>query len=219
MRFSKTYRSLLTFSVLVIGSSSFAFGQSGTGKDVNVVNVPSVNVANTPTVGIDPAKNTVKLDNNESNPLAVKVTGGAVRQPFQAGINLDILAGGNSDIEDIDIPAGKRLVIESVNAVTFQPPGQGLLITFQTALSDQVGDNAGSIGFEDFDLVLTSQGIFNGSERSTANHKVLAFADETVTTTSGTVHGRKLSVHMARGTTTGTAGARVTFSGYLEDLP
>jgi hypothetical protein len=74
-------------------------------------------------------------------------------------------------------------------------------------------------GFENHDLVLVSQGLFNGLERSVAHQKVLAFADETVKTSSSTLSGLDVVVNFSRGTLIGSAGARVTFSGYVEDLP
>ena len=217
------YKSVLIFPVLILSFASVAFGQAGASKDVSVVNTPNVNVVNTPTVGIDPAKNTVRVVNTQSDPLPVTVVGRAVRRPFQARVNLSISPGGNSSIVTLPIPAGKRLVIEDVSALTFQPQGQGLLISFLTAVDDSVvsndpgtGDNG---GFEGHDLVLVSQGMFNGLERSTAHEKMLVFADESVKTPSSTLSGIGVNVHLSRGTFDGSAGARVTFSGYVEDLP
>jgi hypothetical protein len=215
---SNAYKSLIVFSIMILGFASSAFGQTGSYKDVNVVNTPNVNVVNTPTVGIDPTKNTVRLANTQTDPLAVMVVGGTVRRPFQARVNLTIPSGANADSATLSIPAGKRLVIEDVSAITFQPQGQSLLIDFTTALEDQVGSNDTG-GFENHDLVLVSQGIFNGLERSVGHQKMLVFADESVQTPFSILRGLGVIVNLSRGTLLGSAGARVTITGYVEDLP
>jgi hypothetical protein len=216
--FGTARKSIVTFSVLTLCFANLAYGQTSSSKDVNVVNTPSVNVINTPAVGIDPTKNTVRLTNTESDPLAVTVVGGAARRPFQARVNLQIPAGANFDSATLAIPAGKRLVIEDVSALTFQPQGQGLLINFNTSVEDSVGSN-NTGGFENHDVVLVSQGIFNELERSASHQTMLVFADESVETPVGVLHGLGVVVSLSRGTLTGSAGARVTFSGYVEDLP
>jgi hypothetical protein len=209
---------LFMLAILFFAMAGLTFSQATGSKDVNVTNTPNVNVVNTPTVGIDPAKNTVQVANAASGPLAVVVTSTAVRRPFQARVNLQIADGANADSKHLDIPAGKRLVIENVSALTFGPQGQGLLINFTTAVQDTVGDNAVG-GFENHDVVLTSQGIFNSLERMAASQNTLAFADETVQTPNGILTGLDVVVNLSRGTLTGTAGARVTITGYVEDLP
>ena len=216
-RSASTWKSLFIFSALILSLASLGFGQNS--RDVNVVNTPDVKVVNIPTVGIDPTKNTVKVATTQSDPLAVKVVGGAVRRPFQAGVNLDSPAGANAGFARLTIPSGKRLVIENVSAVTFGPQGQGMLINFQTAMQDIVGDTDAGGPFENHDLVLTSQGIFNGLERRTASQKVLVFADESIQTSNGPAGGIDVTVNLSRGGSNGSAGARVTFSGYVEDLP
>jgi|SRR6266496_1639737 len=218
MKFNLSNKSLLVISVMILGFASSAFGQTGSSKDVNVVNTPNVNVVNTPTVGIDPTKNTFRLANTQTEPLPVTVVGAAVRHPFQARVNLNIPEGANADSATLSIPAGKRLVIEDVSALTFQPQGQALLLDFTTAAEDLVGANQ-SGGFENHDIALVSQGIFNGLERSVGHQKMLVFADESVQTPVSILRGLGVTVTLSRGTFLGSAGARVTFTGYVEDLP
>jgi hypothetical protein len=201
---------LFMLAALFVSMAGLTFGQSTGSKDVNVVN--------SPTVGIDPAKNTVQVVNAASGPLLVTVASTPTKRPFQARVNLQIPDGANADSKNLDIPAGKRLVIENVSALTFGPQGQSLLINFTTAVQDIVGDNAVG-GFENHDVVLTSQGIFNSLERMAANQNTLAFADEIVQTPNGILTGLDVIVNLSRGTFTGTAGARVTITGYVEDLP
>jgi hypothetical protein len=198
--------------------TNVAYGQTGSSKDVIVVNTPAVNVVNAPTVGIDPAKNTVRLPNTPADPLAVKLAGEPARRPFQMGVNVAIQPGATSSFARLPIPAATRLVIEDVSAVTSQPQGQPLFLKFTTAVDDAlaVGDEN---AFEDHSLVLSAQGVFNGSERSTAHERTMIFADESVQTTSGTLSGLEIRVELARGGSIGTASVRITFSGYIEDLP
>lgn len=64
-------------------------------------------------------------------------------------------------------------------------------------------------------IALTDQGVFGGTAISSANHKVLVFADEQI----GTGHfGVTLQARL-NGSTTEFAQAQVTFSGYVEDIP
>lgn len=198
------------FAAMILGFANLAYGQNIGSKDVNVVNTPNVNVVNLPTVGIDPSNNVVRLTNTQSDPVPVSIAGATARRPFQFGLNLHISPGGNADFVRVQIPAGKRLVVEDVSAVTFQPQGQGLLVNYTTGLNDLISVD-GQDEFEVHNLVLVSQGIFNGLERSVAHEKTLVFAEE--------VNGLGLIVNFSRGTMTGSAGARVTFSGYVEDLP
>jgi hypothetical protein len=206
-------KSLFVFSIVLLSTTSFAYGQTSSSKDVNVVNTPGVNVVNAPTVGIDPVENIVRLPNTETDPLAVKLVGVPVRRPFQMDVNLEIRPGVNSDSARLPIPAGKRLVIEDVSAVTFQPEGQGLMLDFTTPADD-------GCSFEEVhSVVLISHGSFGGLERSTAHERTMIFADESVQTSPGPRSGLDITVILSRAGMVGSAGVRVTFSGYIEDLP
>lgn len=108
----------MVFAVVLVGS---AFGQTErlTNTDAAAKNLPvllAVEAQQTGpwTVGIDPAKNTVRLPNSATNPLPVTVvTGGtAGRRAFQARV---FVAPTNEAVASafLAIPAGKRLVIEN----------------------------------------------------------------------------------------------------------
>jgi hypothetical protein len=210
---SLKYRSLFIFAALVFGAVAGADGQTARSGEVSpALPTSNVNVVNTPIVGIGPAKNTVQVANSASGPLSVAITNTPVRRPFQARVNLTIPDGANADFERLDIPAGKRLVIENVSALTFGPQGMGHLISFTTSLQNTIGD---STGFESHDVVLISQGLFNGLERLAANQNLLAFADESF----GTQTGLDVIISFSRGSLNGSSGARVTMTGYVEDLP
>src|SRR4051794_10464429 len=121
---STKHRSPFILATLILGMTGLGYGQPGRSGDVGPGATSNVNVVNTATVGIDPAKNTVQVANSASGPLAVAVTNAPVRRPFQARVNLDIPDGANANSERLNIPVGKRLVIENVSALTFGPQGQ-----------------------------------------------------------------------------------------------
>jgi hypothetical protein len=171
---------------------------------------------NTKTVGIDPAKNTVQLPNNAANPLSVKVENTAVRKPYQKRISVAPQGTGVST-GALQIPAGKRLVIENVSVIGRVPEGLKLEVSFFTYL-----DNDGNGVNDPEDLTfhripMTEQGIFDGTAISSFNQKMLVFAD-------GTIGSGNLSI-VAQARLNGAVPANTftqvqfTFSGYLEDLP
>jgi len=169
---------------------------------------------NSKTVGIDPAKNTVQLPNNAANPLSVKVEN--VRKPFQKRISVAPLGNGFSGVP-LQIPAGKRLVIENVSVVGRIPEGLKLEVNFFTYM-----DNDGNGVNDPEDLTfhrisMTEQGVFDGTAISVFNQKMLVFAD-------GSIGNSALSI-VAQARLNGSVPANTftqvqfTFSGYLEDLP
>ena len=217
---SLKYRSLFIFVAVIVGTVAAADGQTTKSGALSASSPPSnVNVVNTPTVGIDPAKNTVQVANSASGPLAVAITNTPVRRPFQARVNLTIPDGANAASDRVNVPAGKRLVIENVSALTFGPQGQGHLLNFTTCVQDTVGETSVPGGFEAHDVVLTTQGLFNGLERLAANQNLLAFADESVQGPNGPLTGLDVIVNFSRASATGNSGVRVTLTGYVEDIP
>jgi hypothetical protein len=138
----------------------------------------------------------------------------AERRPFQARVIVSPTANG-FQTEFLPIPAGKRLVIENVSAIARSPEGFSMEINFFTYY-DNNGDGVGDVADITFHrIALTEQGTFSGIAISSANHKVLVFADEMIGTTHFQVGvGARLD-----GVSTVAGQAQVTFSGYVEDLP
>lgn len=139
---------------------------------------------------------------------------GSTRRAFQARA---VVTPQNDAFQTVflPIPAGKRLVIENISAIARSPEGLRMEINFFTYL-DNNGDGTGDIADITFHrIALTDQGTFGGTAISSANHKVLVFADELI----GTSHFQVGVQARLNGTTTGFAQAQVTFAGYLEDLP
>jgi hypothetical protein len=167
------------------------------------------------TVGVDPARNTVRLSNSTSEPLPVQVIGsGSARKAFQTRILVDPTNTGYATAT-MPIPAGKRLVIENISAIARTPEGLRMEINFFSYF-DNNGDGIGDIADITFHrIALTDQGSFVGTAIASANHKVLVFADETI----GTSHYGVVVQGRLNGAANGFAQGQVTFSGYLEDLP
>lgn len=130
------------------------------------------------------------------------------RQAFQARV-FSSPQGTGIDSASLAIPAGKRLIIENVSVIARRPEGLQVEANFFTYL-DNDRNGVGDIQEITFHrITFTEQGVFDGVQISTANHKVMVFAE-----TSAFTVGARLN-----GTTTGSVQIQFTFSGYLEDLP
>jgi len=161
---------------------------------------------------VDSTKSSVRQLNSSPESVSPKAVKEPERKPFQVRIFASP-TGTGTESQSLPIPAGKRLVIENVSAVAKCPEGLRMEINFFCYLDN--GDGVGDFGDITFHrIALTDQGTFNGTATSTANHRVLVFADEVI----GTAHfGLGISARLT-GTATGFVQAQVTFSGYLEDL-
>lgn len=187
-------------NVFLLLLAAAAFGQNG----------------NVKTVGIDPEQNTVRLPNTAANPLSVKVENAPAKKAFQKRISVAPLGNGFSSAT-LQIPAGKRLVIENVSVVGRVPEGFKLEVNFFTYM-----DNNGNGTNDPEDLTfhripMTEQGVFDGTAISVFNQKMQVFAD-------GSIGSGGLSI-VAQARLSGLVPANTftqvqfTFSGYLEDLP
>lgn len=137
------------------------------------------------------------------------------RTPFQARAIVSPLGNGFQSTF-LDIPAGKRLVIENVSVITRSPEGMRMEVNFFSYI-DRNGDGVGDIADITFHrIVLVDQGVFDGVQLATANHNVLVFADEQI----GTNHYKLVAQARLNGLAPANSftQAQFTFSGYLEDL-
>jgi hypothetical protein len=138
------------------------------------------------------------------------------RTAFQARVIVTPLGTGFQS-SFLDIPAGKRFVIENVSVITRSPEGMRMEVNFFSYI-DRNGDNVGDIADITFHrIVLVDQGVFDGVQLAAANHAVLVFADEQI----GTGHYKVAAQARLNGMPPANAftQAQFTFSGYLEDLP
>jgi hypothetical protein len=158
----------------------------------------------------------VKVINTEAEPVNVKLVGnGQGRKPFQVRISANVPNGSIAEDSVLPIPAGKRMVIENISAIARTGAGIRMQIQLYSYLDN--GDGVGDIQDLTFHrIALTDQGTYNGITTSSANHKVLIFADEQIGTSHYSV---VLQVRTDQPAAGGTNQGQVTISGYLEDLP
>ena len=193
--------------IMVASFTGSAVGQSAGSRDAD--GTTTINSANTPAV--EPGQSSawssgLNQANNKDEPA---------RKPFQMRAAVNVPIGGSVASGFLPIPAGKRLVIENVSAVGRCPEGLRMELKYWTYFDngDGVGDSLNDITFHR--IALTDQGTIVGSAVSTANHKVLVFADELI----GTSHFQiGIQVNLT-GSATQVAQGQITFSCYIEDLP
>jgi hypothetical protein len=204
---------------LVFALANQAFGQitddtknTEANKTSNAANPKTVDAQQSGawTVGIDPSKNTVQLANTPTNPLSVKVENAPTRKPFQRRISV-APAGNGFSSAFLQIPAGKRLVIENVSVIARIPEGLRAEVNYFTYMDN--GDGIADITFHRF--ALTEQGTFDGTQIFASSNKVLVFADQQIGTNQ---YGVTVQARLNAATTQFTQ-VQFTFSGYLEDLP
>ena len=208
---------------LILAASSLLNAQTATTRDGGQSAAPSTNTQTVNaqqsgpwTVGVDPVRNGVKVLSTDSEPVTVKLVGTAAgRKPFQTRILANVTDGSTANTVHMNIPAGKRMVIENISAIGRTGPGIHMQIQLFSYLDngDGVGDS-NDITFHR--IALIHQGVFNGITTSAANHKVLVFADEQIGTAHFTI---ALQVTLDAPATGGLNQGQVTLSGYLEDLP
>lgn len=172
--------------------------------------------AGTWTVGIDQANNAVKLQSSDTDPVTVKLVGaGPGRKPYQARIIANIATGSITSTASLPIPAGKRLVIENISAIARSGPGIRMQLQLNSYFDN--GDGVGDVSDITFHrIALVDQGTYDGVTTSSANHKVLIFADEQIGAAHFTI---TLQARIDAPAAGGINQGQVTLSGYLEDLP
>lgn len=159
----------------------------------------------------------VKVTNTDTEAVPVKIIPMADgRKAFQARVIVGPTGSGFSSAF-LQIPAGKRLIIENVSVITRSPQGMYMETNYNTYI-DNNNDGVGDIADITFHrVVLADQGAIDGVQMATANHKVLVFADEQIGAGHFGVHVQaRLNGTIPTG---GFAQAQYTFSGWVEDIP
>jgi len=132
------------------------------------------------------------------------------RTPFVKQVTLNP-NGLGQNVVAMQIPAGKRLVIENVSVVVRCSESQRMEVSYAT----YTNNGAGVAKMTIHKLALQKQGSFKESAIFTADESGLVLADEKI-------GNEQFSVGVAASLNTVTAPfaqAQFTFSGYLEDLP
>jgi hypothetical protein len=187
--------------VLVLTNALLAQSANKETNSAAAANPQTVNAqqAGSWTVGIDTAKNSVRVTNSVAEAVPVQI----VRQSYHTKIVMSIFGGGPSSGTEtsINVPEGKRMVIEGISATAEVPAGERATLQ---VLSYADG-TAGSWIYQY--IPLSDQGTFGTISVLSGNHKTYASAVGRITL-------------RARPTWTGPNGSSsVMITGYLEDLP
>jgi hypothetical protein len=193
---------VLLAALFITALAGQAFGQKTDetkSANTDLVNLQAGNVSKTAMQSSGSTPN--RLTETEGKPIA--------RTTFVKRVNVK-LNGTGASVVAMQIPAGKRLVIENVSAIVRSLESQQMELNYFT-YTNSGGGASKSIQ----KLALQKQASFRDSGIFTANQKVTVFADEQI----GDEH---FSVGVSARFKGGAAlftEAQFTFSGYLEDLP
>jgi hypothetical protein len=192
-----TLRAALSMA-FVIALAAAAFGQKydeTKTADKDLVNRQAVNASKTAIAPLDLSSE------KDAKPVA--------RTTFVKRVTLN-LNGLGVNIVAMQIPRGKRLVIENVTALVRSPETQRVEVNYFT-----YQNNGGAADKTIHRLALEKQASFKDSAIFAASRNAAVMADEQI----GSEH---FSVGISARIIGGTASyaqAQFTFSGYLEDLP
>lgn len=153
--------------LFVISSACLGFGQTKDSKEAPSQTIDARQSGEW-NVGIDPVKNVVRLQNSSSDPLPVTVVYTSGRRPYHVSAGISVFAGGPSSGTEVhlQIPTGKRFVIEDVSARTEIPQGESIELSFLTRLEP----TSNSISVYHF-VPLTAQGVFADTTVFAASYK------------------------------------------------
>jgi len=166
---------------------------------VTISGTPAVTLAGTPTVALagDPE---VFVNNTDESPIPVREVGAARSTPWATQKIVSLADGEAGRVEHVlDVPLGKRLVIEHVDAFIQVPTGDG-------ALGATVRSTVGGAPMQ-FLFPFTSKAELGGVDRLLMAEATTLYADPETA----------VGVELVRTTTSGTAVGRVTLSGRLVD--
>jgi hypothetical protein len=148
----------------------------------------------------------VKVVNSSNEPVPVRDLEEALREPFLKKISIPIAGGQTSNSASIAVPAGKRLVIESVSGGTFLLKGQALYVLLST-------DVTGDLAFDGTLYLLGNNIQFNtNQDLSGFTQQVRLYSTSIVAITACRAGGAATNF-------SGDINVQVTVSGYLLDKP
>jgi hypothetical protein len=142
----------------------------------------------------------VRVLNNQARPVPVQDVDQPARSPFQKKVRIDLPAGQCCENGFVDVPAGKRLVIEYASALGLGSPGEAFNFEVGTILN-------GHLAFDENHLLPVAQQQEDGT--SVAGQVVRIYADP----------GPSRVMLRASRSGAGAAVAFMTVSGHLVSLP
>ena len=139
----------------------------------------------------------------------VEVLNDVLRVPFRKTIGGSTTAPGTFPFPGgfikHDIPAGKRLIVETISLQVRVTPGQNVLVQMQNV-------RGGSLIDATVQLPVQKQGTFGSMDYLTATHNVMLRLD-------GGQFDNEISFAVERDATTGSLELSATIFGYLVDIP
>jgi hypothetical protein len=124
------------------------------------------------------------------------------KQPFQAAVEINLPPGTGGENGFVQVPKGKRLVIEYASGEGFLPTGQKCLFSVITSLQGQ------ATGTRHY-LESTPMGKFGAPDYFRAGQVVRLYADP----------GTTVMLRADRDVTTGQGLVRMSLSGHLVNVP
>ena len=184
-----------TPSVILAGTPSVSVSGG-----VAITNTPAVTLTGTPSVAVPGG---VTIANTDANPVVVRqLDAVATQTPWAATQNVPMIDGVlNSGVPMFAVPAGRRLVIERIEAQLDTPQGQlGLRVGIVTTV--------GGVQIE-FNEALHHVATIGNAERFTTSTLTKLYADP----------GHTVGARLVRDQYTGVGSGFITLSGYLVDAP
>jgi len=148
----------------------------------------------------------VKVVNSNNEPVPVRDLNEASRELFIKKVSILIPSGQSSYSASISVPAGKRLVIESVSGGTFLLKGQTLYVLLSTEVT-------GDLAFDGTLYLLGNNIQFNtNQDLSGFTQQIRLYSTSVLAITACRAGGAASSF-------SGDINVQVTVSGYLLDKP
>ncbi len=185
-----------------LGVSGTVQAQQSGAWSVNVLNSPLPVTGSLGLSGTVQAQQSgawsVGINNAKTSPVPIRDVENPARQPFAFDSFCALVPGSDVCVVLFSIPAGKRLVIESITVEVSGPTGQkGRADIFTTVAGTSHG----------FRLSLAPVGTFSGQDIMDGTHPLRLYADPTST----------VSLRGFRNSTSGDGAFAGSVSGYLVD--
>ena len=188
---------------------TLAQGTTAIAGNVGINGMPTVNLAAGTSVGITSATD---------NPVFVRSVDDAVRELFQEQVAINLADGEIGNTAFLNVPVGKRLVIEHVSAGAIIPAGQKLQISLSTIVNNthQVGQSVQVTHF----LVPEKLGVGDPSSTGGGGGSIEIFHVSQPMRIYADADPANVSIVFAagRGVSTGSGSVSITISGYYVDV-
>lgn len=141
----------------------------------------------------------VFVENSEEKPALIRDVDNAARHAFQQEVKVTLKDGASGANGWVEVPAGKRVVIEHVSAFSYAPSGQKILFSLMTQVYPDLTMRK--------HLLQTGEGSFGNQPRFLSSQLVRLY--------SGSSWGARVD----RDSSAGEVEATFVVSGYILDLP